>query len=61
MANPDKRTILLEQTYDEIQTICSKFQYEPKATHMEVKTLLKELARFWGKDIDDDYGIELKI
>ena len=50
MANPDQKTILLEQAYDEIKVICTKFQDESGATDMEVKTLLRELARF-GKKI----------
>ena len=53
MANLDQKTILLEQTYDEIKVICNKFQDESGATDMEVKTLLKELARVWEKAIDD--------
>ena len=28
---------------------------------MEVRTLLKELARVWEKDIDEDYDIDLEI
>ena len=54
MANLDQKTILLEQTYDEIIVICKMFQDESGATDMEVKTLLRELARVWEKDIDDD-------
>ena len=54
MANPDQKTILLEQAYEEIKVICSKFQGESGATDMEVKTLLRELARVWDKDIDED-------
>ena len=54
MANPDQKTILLEQAYEEIKVICTKFQHESGATDMEVKTLLRELARVWEKDIDDD-------
>ena len=54
MAHPDPKTILLEQAYDEIKVICTKFQYESEASDMEVKTLLRELARVWWKDIDDD-------
>ena len=54
MANLDQKTILLEQTYDEIKVICNKFQDESGATDMEVKTLLRELARDWEKDIDED-------
>ena len=54
MANLDQKTILLEQAYDEIKIICSNFQDESGATDMEVKTLLRELARAWEKDIDED-------
>ena len=61
MANPDKKTILLEQTYDEIKVICTKFQEESGASDMEVKTLLRELARVWGKDIYDDYDINREV
>ena len=49
MPNPDQKTILLEHAYEEIKVICTKFQEESGATDMELKTLLKELARFWEK------------
>ena len=42
MANPDQKTILLEQAYDELKEVCTKFQDESGATDMEVKTLLRE-------------------
>ena len=58
MVNPEQKTILIEQAYDELKSICSKFQDESGATDMEVKTLLRELARVWGKDIDDDSEID---
>ena len=61
MANPDQKTILLEQAYDEIKVICTKFQDESGATDMEVKTLLRELARVWEKDIDEDYDIDWEV
>ena len=54
MTNKDLKTILLEQAYDEIKVICTRFQDESGATDMEVKTLLRELARVWEKDIDED-------
>ncbi len=53
MANPDQKTILLEQAFDKIKVICTKFQDETGATDMEVKTLLRELARVWEKDINE--------
>jgi len=58
MANPDQKIILLEQAYDELKAICAKFQDQSGATDMEVKTLLRELARVYEKDIDDNYDIE---
>ena len=57
MVNPNQKTILLEQTYDELKAICTKFQDESGARDMEVKSLLRELERVYEKDIDDDYDI----
>jgi hypothetical protein len=61
MANPDQKTILLEQAYDELKSICSKFQDESGATDMEVKTLLRELARVWEKNVDEHYDIDWEV
>ena len=61
MANPDQKTILLEQVYDKLRAICIKFQDESGATNMEVKTLLRELARVYEKDIDEDYDIDWEV
>ena len=61
MVNPEQKTILIEQAYDELKSICSKFQEESGATDMEVKTLLRELARVWGKDIDEDYDMDWEV
>ena len=61
MPNSDQKTIMLEQVYDEIKVICNKFQDISGASDMEVKTLLRELARVWQKDIDDDYDIDWEI
>ena len=61
MANPDQKTILLEQVYDEIKIICTKFQEESGSTDMEIKTLLRELARVWENNIDDDYDMDWEV
>ena len=50
MANPDQKTILLEQAYEKIKEICNIFQEDSGASDMEVKTLLRELARVWEKE-----------
>ena len=61
MAHLDQKTIMLEKAYDEIKVICTKFQDESGATDMEVKTLLRELARVWEKDFDDIYDIDWEV
>ena len=61
MANQDQKIILLEQAYDKLKAICIKFQDESGATDMEVKTLLRELARVYEKDIDDNYDIDWEV
>ena len=61
MANPDQKTILLEEAYDDIKVICTKFQNESGATDMDVKTLLRELARVWEKDNDYDCDIDWEV
>ncbi len=61
MANPDQKTILLEQSYDELKAICTKFQDESGATDMEVKTLLRKVARVYEKDFDDDSDIDWEV
>ena len=61
MANLDQKTIMLEKAYDEIKVICTKFQDESGATDMEIKTLLRELARFWENNIDVDYDIDWEV
>ena len=50
--NPDQKTILLEQAYDELKAICTKFKDESGATDMEVKTLIRKLAKVYEKEID---------
>ena len=50
MANPDQKTILIEQAYEEIKEICTKSEEKSGSSDMEVKTLLIELVRVWEKE-----------
>ena len=50
MANPNQKTILLEQAYEDIKEICIKFQKDSGSSDMEIKTLLRELARVWENE-----------
>ena len=52
---------MLEQAYEELKAICAKFQDESGATDMEVKTLLRELARVYEKEIDNDLDINWEV
>ena len=44
MANPDQKTILIEQTSKDIIEICKKFQDDSGSSNSEVKILLREIA-----------------
>ena len=47
MANPDQKTILIEQALKDIKEICIKYQEESGSTNAEIKILLEELANLW--------------
>ena len=51
MANPDQKTILLDQAYKDIKEICQKFQNNSGSSNSEVKALLRELSDLW--DIEE--------
>ena len=50
MANPDQKTILIDQAYRDIKEICKVFQDNSGCSNLEVKALLNELANFWDKE-----------
>lgn len=47
MANPNQKTILIEQATKDIREICKKFQDESGSSNSEVRSLLKEIASLW--------------
>ena len=56
MANPDQKTILIEQTSKDIIEICKKFQDDSGSTNSEVKNLLKEIPRLWETEEKNKFG-----
>ena len=48
MANPDQKTILIDNAYEEIKDICINLQKDTGATNLEVKSLLKIIMNEWG-------------
>ena len=41
MANPDQKTILIDDASEKIKNICINLQKDTDASHLEVKSLLK--------------------
>ena len=56
MANPDQKTILIEQASKDIIEICKKFQDDSGSSNYEIKTLLKEIARLWEIEEKNKFG-----
>ena len=59
MANPDQKTILIEETSKDIIKICKKFQADSGSSDFEVKNLLREVARLWEIEEKNTFGFRL--
>ena len=47
MANPDQKTILIDNAFEEIKSICINLQKDADASNLEVKSLLKLIINEW--------------
>ena len=47
MANPDQKTILIDNAYEEIKNICINLQKDTNTSNLEVKSLLKLIMNEW--------------
>ena len=47
MANPDQKTILIDNAHKEIKNICINLQKDTDASNLEVKSLLKLIMNEW--------------
>ena len=58
MANPDQKTILIDNAYEEIKVICTNLQKDTDASNFEVKSLLKLIMNEWeeNKEQKTDFG-----
>ena len=59
MANPNQKTILIEETSKDIIKICKKFQADSGSSDFEVKNLLREIARLWEIEEKNTFGFRL--
>ena len=56
MANPDQKTILIDNAYKEIKSICINLQKETDASNLEVKSLLKLIMNEWTEKGEQKNG-----
>ena len=47
MANPNQKTILINNAFDEIKNICINLQKDTDASNLEIKSLLKLIMNEW--------------
>ena len=56
MANPDQKTILIDNAFEEIKNICINLQKDTDASNLEVKILLKQIMKEWEENIEKKIG-----
>ena len=56
MANPDQKTILIDNAYEEIKNICKNLQNDTNASNLEVKSLLKLIMHEWDEKEEQKIG-----
>ena len=56
MANPDQKTILIDNAYEEIKSICINLQKDTDASNLEVKSLLKLILNEWEENQEKKIG-----
>ena len=58
MANPDQKTMLIEQASKDLIEICKKFQDDSGSSNSEVKALLREIAILWDTERKNKFGFK---
>ena len=56
MANPDQKTIFIDNAYEEIINICINLQKDTNASNLEVKNLLKLIMNNWDEKEEQKTG-----
>ena len=56
MANPDQKTILIENAYVEIKNICINLQKDANASNLEIKSLLELIMNKWEEKEEQKTG-----
>ena len=56
MANPDQKTLLIDNASEEIKNICKNLQKDTNASNLEVKSLLKLIMNEWDEKEEQKIG-----
>ena len=56
MANPDQKTIFIDNAYEEIKNTCIKLQKDTDASNLEIKRLLKLIMNEWEEKKEQKTG-----
>ena len=56
MANPDQKTILIDNAFEEIKNICMNLQKDTNASDLEVQSLLKLIINEWEEKEEQKTG-----
>ena len=56
MANPDQKTILIDNAFKEIKNICINLQQDTDVSNLEVKSLLKQILNEWEEQKEQKTG-----
>ena len=56
MANPNQKTILIDNAYEKIKNICINLQKDTNVSNLEVKSLLKLIMDEWSEKEEQKTG-----
>tara|TARA_B100000242_G_scaffold238174_1_gene178082 strand:+ start:148 stop:330 length:183 start_codon:yes stop_codon:yes gene_type:complete len=56
MANPDQKTVFIDNAYEEIKNICINLQKDSNISNSEVKDLLKLIMNEWEEKEEQNTG-----
>ncbi len=56
MANPDQKTIFIDNALEEIKNICINLQKDTDASNLEIKSLLKQIMNQWEEKEEKNTG-----
>ena len=60
MANPDQKTILIDNAFEEIKNICINLQQDTNASNLEIKSFLKLIMNEWEEKEEQKTGFAFR-